>query len=484
MPPNLLQLIQQRAAALDAANAINNAAVAAGRELTDEETAQVQAKLDEAKEIKGKIDAEQARVDARAAVLASLSEETDALDQDAARPRSRGDAPGDEDGDQRQPARRSAAPAPGSNQRRPASVVDRSQRDPRRGFRSMGEFAMSVMQGMTPGGNADARLRALSSFPTPGSAATGMSQGVGADGGFLVPPEFASTIWDGMNVSPDNLLARTDQYTVEGESLSFPANAETSRATGSRYGGVKGFWLSEAAQIQNSKPTFRMVKLEPSQLGVLVYVTDKLLRNSPIALEQYVNRAAVDEILFLVGDSIINGIGAGKPKGIVQSASRVSIAKETNQAAGTIVKANIDKMWARMHPKSRANAVWFINVDCEPQLENLSMVVGTGGVPVYLPPGGITDTPNARLKGRPVIPIEYAASCGTEGDIILGDMKAYVSGVQGGLESAMSMHLRFDYAETAFRFLFAVDGQPWLASPITPFKGTNTLAPFVTLAAR
>ena len=48
----------------------------------------------------------------------------------------------------------------------------------------------------------------------------------------------------------------------------------------------------------------------------------------------------------------------------------------------------------------------------------------------------------------------------------------------------MSMHLRFDYAETCFRFMFAVDGQPWLASAITPFKGSNDVSPFVALAAR
>lgn len=49
----------------------------------------------------------------------------------------------------------------------------------------------------------------------------------------------------------------------------------------------------------------------------------------------------------------------------------------------------------------------------------------------------------------------------------------------------MSIHLRFDYGETAFRFMFEIDGQPWIAEPLTPFKGSaNTLSPFVTLATR
>lgn len=360
-------------------------------------------------------------------------------------------------------------------------VKDRREDDPKHGFKSMGDFGNAVFKAGI-GGGADERLFI-------GAAVTGMGQTVGADGGFLVPPQFSSKIWDGMNTSPDNLLGRCDQYTVEGESLEFPANAETSRATGSRYGGIRGYWIAEASQITSSNPKFRKVKIEPHQLAVLVYVTDKLLRNSPVALDQYITRAATDEIMFLVGDAIINGTGTGQPKGILAGTAettscRVAVSKETGQAASTIVKANIDKMWSRLHPKARANAVWFINVDTEPQLEQLSQVVGTGGVPVYLPPGGIADAPNARLKGRPVIPLEYCATLGTEGDIILADMSAYCAGVRGGVESAVSMHLRFDYAESAFRFMFEADGQPWLAAPITPFKGTNKQSPFVTLATR
>ena len=59
-----------------------------------------------------------------------------------------------------------------------------------------------------------------------------------------------------------------------------------------------------------------------------------------------------------------------------------------------------------------------------------------------------------RIKGRPVIPIEYCSAVGTVGDIILADMSQYVTISKGSLESAMSIHLRFDYAEEAFRFIF------------------------------
>ena len=158
--------------------------------------------------------------------------------------------------------------------------------------------------------------------------------------------------------------------------------------------------------------------------------------------------------------------------------------KETGQKAKTILYENIVKMWARLHANMRAGAVWHVNQDVEPQLSTMSLVIGTGGVPVYLPAGGLSSSPFATLFGRPIVPIEYCKTLGTVGDIILDNLKGYLAGVQGGIDAAMSMHLRFDYAETTFRFMFAVDGQPWLASALTPANGTNTLSAFVTLDTR
>ena len=86
------------------------------------------------------------------------------------------------------------------------------------------------------------------------------------------------------------------------------------------------------------------------------------------------------------------------------------------------------------------------------------------------------------------MPIEYCATVGDVGDIILTDLSAYATGLRGGpgrgITAAQSIHLRFDFAETAFRFMFEMDGKPWIAEPITPANGPNTLSPFVTLQAR
>lgn len=359
-------------------------------------------------------------------------------------------------------------------------VKDNRQDDPALGFNNMGEFAMAVFNAFNPAGPVrDNRLNFVVQFAN----ATGLSQGSGPDGGFLVPPSFSQQIWDAMQAASDSLLQYCDVYTVTGESLTFPAVAESSRANGSRWGGVRGYWISEAQQMTGSKPKLRQVKLEPQQLAVLVYATDKLL-NSATALQQFITRAAADEINFQVGDAIINGNGVGKPKGLLATGPTIEVAKETSQAADTILAANISKMWSRMHPRARGGAVWLYNVDCEPQLDMLytavKNVAGSENV------GGFASKvfEDGKIKGRPAVPCEYCATIGDAGDIVLAGLKGYAVGIKGGVKSAMSIHLKFDYNETAFRFIYEVDGQPWLASAITPYKGSNTLSTFVKLAAR
>ena len=354
---------------------------------------------------------------------------------------------------------------------------DRIENDPNRGFKHFGEYALAVKSVNTA---PDERLK----YCLGTKAATGLQAAIGSDGGFLIPPTFSTTIIEGMQGASDNMLEGTQQFTVEGESFTFNGVAETSRATGSRWGGTRAYWLSEASQMTSSRPRFRQVKLEPQQLGVLIYATDKLMNNSPVAIGQLLSRSAVDEINFTLGDAIVNGTGAGQPLGLLNSGATVSVDKETGQAAATILAENILKMSARLHPSFRNGAEFLINVDTLPQLRQMSIAIGTGGALVFTPPNGLSGGAYGTLDGLPIRAVEYCPTLGTVGDIILWNRRAYLVGLRGDIQTAMSIHLRFDYNETAFRFVFEADGQPAYASALTPFKGSNTLSACVTLATR
>ena len=314
--------------------------------------------------------------------------------------------------------------------------------------------------------------------------ATGLSEGVPSDGGYLVQTDFAKELI--------SRVYETGQVASRCKKIKISPNAnglkmfgidETSRATGSRWGGVRAYWLAEGGTKTAADPKFRMMELGLKKLIGLYYATDELLQDAS-ALESVVKQAFTEEFAFRVDDAIINGTGVGQPLGILTSGCLVTVSKETGQASTTLLAENVIKMRARMWARSRTNAVWFINQDIEPELHTMSFASGTAGIAVYMPANGLSGKPYGTLYGLPVIAIEQCQTLGTLGDIILADMSQYILIDKGSMASASSIHVKFTTDETAFRFVYRVDGQPLWASALTPFKGSNTQSPFVVVESR
>lgn len=357
----------------------------------------------------------------------------------------------------------------------PQSVVNH---DDRERFGSLGQQLAAVMRAGTPGGAIDPRLLR-------GATATGLNETVPSDGGFLVQQDFATVLLQ--DVFQTGILAsRCRRIPISGNANGIKINGvdETSRAS-TRWGGILGYWASEAEEKTKSRPKFRQIELNLKKLIGLCYATDELMMDAA-ALEGVIRSGFASEFGFLVDDAIINGTGAGQPLGILNSGCLVSVSKESGQTAATIVAENVIKMYSRIFAQSRQNAVWLINQNVEPQLFTMSLAVGTGGVPVYMPAGGLSGAPYGSLFGRPVIPIEQAATLGTVGDIIFADLNGYVLAEKGGMQSDMSIHVRFIYDEQVFRFVMRLDGQPVRASALTPYKGgaNYTQSHFVALETR
>jgi len=313
-------------------------------------------------------------------------------------------------------------------------------------------------------------------------AVTGASEGVLGDGGYLLDPTL-TTEFLAPTHEPGQFSAGARRLPVGTNSNYGWINGvnETDRATGSRWGGIQGYRLAEGGTPTGSKPKFRRINWELKKYGILVYGTDELLADTA-QFSEIVRIACAEEINFMLNDDILNGSGAAGPLGILQSGACISVTKETNQAADTVLYENIVKMWARLLPRSKPKASWFINSEVEPQLDALAQAVGTAA----LPPRFITyDAAGTTLiKGRPVYTTEFNAAIGDLGDIVLGDMSEYLMWEKGGVQEARSIEVAFLTDETTFRFIYRVDGQTALAKPLTPYKGSATLSPFVTLAAR
>jgi HK97 family phage major capsid protein len=348
-------------------------------------------------------------------------------------------------------------------------------------FKSVGDFIRyGVENRNTPGVIQERMAKHLAPIM---KAVQGMSARDGDSAGVTIMPEFNNQIID--RVYSNDLLSRTDGYTVASNNMTFLANAETSRATGSRHGGMQGYWIGEGGTITKSKPTFRTISLKLNKLAVVVYLTEELLSDTAQALEQYVVRKAAEEFNFMIGDAIFNGTGVGQPLGVFNAPSLISIAAEAGQTPDTLQTENIEKMYARFYAPNLPAARWYHNQDIRPQLNTMSIGVGTGGQVVYMPPGGLAEAPHGMLLGNALDPIEFAATLGDQGDITLADLKQMLSISKGGMAQAVSAHIEFLTDQLAVKLTMRLDVRPWESAPITPYKGpSNTQSSFVTLDAR
>lgn len=351
----------------------------------------------------------------------------------------------------------------------PSAIKDSA----RWGFKSFGEFAIAVRQAVVDPASMDGRIRNI--------ATTYGNEGVGADGGFAVPPEFRREIWQKV-MGQENLFSRVTQLRTAGNSLTFPKDETTPWDTTK---GVQVYWESEAGQIAQSKPALGLEQMRLNKLTGLVPISEELLDDAP-GIESWLRAKVPQKMAAKLNRAIIRGTGVGQPTGILAAASTISVAKEGSQGADTIWFKNIVNMWSRLAGELRPNSVWLINQDIEPQLYTMQFAPGASTpIPVYLPANSVAGSPFATLMGRPVIPVESCSTLGDKGDIILVDLSQYFGLTKGqDIQTDVSMHFFFDQALMAFRFILRVAGQPAWGAAITPENGNKTRSWAVTLDER
>jgi len=301
----------------------------------------------------------------------------------------------------------------------------------------------------------------------------GMGETVPSHGGFLVPEQVSNTILENMYAT-GTLLSQFKRDPVAGNSMTYNIVDEPSRQDGcGRYGGIAGYWLGEGATKTPSHPLFRQLELKLRKVVALCIATDELLEDAAV-LKSWLMRTVPNELRFRVEDAIINGTGVGMPLGILPSPATIAILRTNTDAIDAI---DIGEMWSRRYAGAN-DYIWMGNAGIFSQLLNL--VVGT--TPVFLSSGGLSNLPYATLLGRPYFDTEYQPALGVTGDLMLVSPSAYpMIEKAGGIQAAASISVYFTTDETAFRFVYRIDGAPSWSGAMTGNDGV-TVSPFVVLS--
>jgi len=310
------------------------------------------------------------------------------------------------------------------------------------------------------------------------AATGGATIGVPSDGGvFLQGETVADLMTNGFNNS--EILPRMAKRTLTAtQFIEIIGIDEQSRKDGSRGGGIRVYTDKELGSVDPSKTQFNKVRVEPNKLTGLFYASEEWQKNVTF-MGQEVRQLFGEEFAFKCQNIGVRGSGVGEGLGALNANCLVTVPKETGQKAGTILSKNLSNMWARFIGK---NPAWFINRDCGPELDQLSIVAGTAA----LEPRFVTYDAQGimRIKGAPVIPIEQCETVGTVGDILLADWSQVVAADKGDINEAMSIHVNFIYGQGTWRFTYYFDCRPRWKTAVIPFKGSNSVSPLVALATR
>jgi HK97 family phage major capsid protein len=354
----------------------------------------------------------------------------------------------------------------------------------KRQFRNLGEQIKAIRNASTPGlNNVDERLLTVNKEVE--QRASGMNEGIGSEGGFLLEPDFAGKIFE-TAVEVGQIMSRVKMLPVTGSGVKW-MDVDESNVASSVYGGVIAYWAAEAGTVTATKPKLAKRTMDLEKLMAIAYATDELEEDAAFLSSWYEESFGV-AVSRSTEIGIINGTGDGMPLGILNAPCLITVNKETGQTTDTVVYDNVLKMWARLPGSKRRNGVWLINPDVEPQMGKMAMTIGTGGVPVYLPAGGLSVDGYSTLFGRPVIPTDVCSALGDKGDIILCDLNDYMmikkAGVNNGMKFDVSMHVQFLYDENTYRIVFRVNGMPKKSSATTIKNSSNERGSFITLQAR
>jgi len=353
--------------------------------------------------------------------------------------------------------------------------IKRMADDGRFVFSSLGEVARHALAQ----GNFE-ETRDLKSKPWLERAPTGAGEVDATGGGFLIPVEYERKLVDSIYAESPILQHCWLLESDDGRSRKLPLIDETSRASGSRWGGAQAYWVDEGTQPTVTRPRLKQVELAPRKLMALAWASNELVHDSADLLSPFLERTFSEAVAFEIDNRILLGAGAGQMQGLLTSTALLTVAKQTGQEAATITQGNLIAMWSALPSPCRRHAIWIASESAMAALQAANLNA-SNLIDPYPRSGSPEPDDLPRIFGRPIVETENASILGTVGDLLLCDMRFYC--VLRQVSFVLSAHAAFNSDQAIFRITCRVDGRPLLSAPITSLDG-STRSAFIALATR
>jgi len=264
---------------------------------------------------------------------------------------------------------------------------------------------------------------------------------------YLVPPDFRPQL----QMLPFDMPSIFDRVTLVPAptgTITWPALAQTDA---NEFGGVAFEWLGEGAPKPETEPTFDQREIVTHELAGYTELSERLLSRSAVQLESLLSTLFRAGMVYTLDNVIYNGTGVGQPTGIIPSAIRWVARGNANQ----VTYADLVRLKHLVKAVHRAGAMFFLGDDVE---ESLEMAVDTLGRPLFRE--SMANGAYDRLAGVPYIVGYNLQPLGTRGDIIFGNPRHYVLGMEEEITLARSEHAQFRRNRIAYKIFAVVGGRP------------------------
>lgn len=175
-----------------------------------------------------------------------------------------------------------------------------------------------------------------------------LSEGIDADGGYLVPEEYDSRLIDGL--TEENIFRKLGTtITTSGERKINIAGTKPAAA-----------WIDEGETLTFGDATFSQINLDAHKLHVAVKVTEELLYDNAFNLENYIITQFSKALANAEEDAFFNGDGVGKPLGIFAENGGGEVGVTASSATAITADEIINLVYSLKRPY-RKNAKFLMN---------------------------------------------------------------------------------------------------------------------------
>ncbi len=175
-----------------------------------------------------------------------------------------------------------------------------------------------------------------------------LSEGIDANGGYLVPEEYDSRLIDVLD--EENIMRRVaTRITTSGEHKINIAATKPAAA-----------WIEEGGQLSFGDATFDQIIMDAHKLHVAIKVTEELLYDAAFPLESYIIKQFGKALANAEEEAFLNGTGVGQPLGLLAENGGAQVGVTAASATAITADEVINLVYSLKRPY-RKNAKFMMN---------------------------------------------------------------------------------------------------------------------------